>query len=132
MCNEAVTWTVFETPIKVSSSQVAELNKWPAGYLSGNNRSPLPLNGRKVSYYGLNDERDIEPDVVPDSDYKDVIEEIDEDYNNFENSTEINDYGSNETDTTSTEEVPEDDGSSSSSMNTFTLITFLTTVLLLF
>ena len=125
MCNEAVTWTVFETPIKISSSQAEELTKWPAGYLSGNNRSPLPLNGRKVSYYGLNE--DVEADVVPDSDYNDISDEADNG-----NSTDFTDNASNDTDATSARPPPvEDESSSSSNTNTFTLLTFFATVLLL-
>ena len=74
MCNEAVTWTVFETPIKISTEQVAELNKWPAGFLSGNNRSPMPLNDRLVTYYGITEDIP-EEDQIPDDNLPDDYDE---------------------------------------------------------
>lgn len=105
-CNEAVTWTVFETPIKISSSQVEELNKLPAGYLSGNNRSPLPLNDRKVSYYGGSNADDVEGDVVPDSELsEDYQAENTENTENPDESEEMADYIDSAADITNGTEV---------------------------
>jgi len=144
-CNEAVTWTVFETPIKISSSQVEELNKLPAGYLSGNNRSPLPLNDRKVSYYGGSNADDVEGDVVPDSelseDYQTENSENTESSENADESDEMADYIDSAADitngtevgnnTVSTDAETEGETVESSSLRSLTLVSVVLVSLLL-
>ena len=49
-CNEVVTWTVFQDPIRISPMQRWAMENW-GGNLRNNNRPVQPLNNREVTLF---------------------------------------------------------------------------------
>lgn len=50
-CNEAVTWTVFADSVRISTAQADTIRTWREGYLIGNNRVTLNINGRDTTSF---------------------------------------------------------------------------------